>query len=285
MKYCKLIKEDENNLILEALRINNSIWNVKSTLKDFKDRAENGYLVGLMEENLLLGTISSIPLSYNKIMNNYYPTWDSATDNGTFLNAEIEGDSLCCVAITNRFSKVSIIEKIDPKGIYKEWIKEVNNDNWRKNKILSIFINKAINKYLDSNLDPVINFHKRDKSILSGAKIIKIFPDGRVEDKDSLGFNILMSYPTIDDNLRKKIDINSIDCNNIKSIGVSLILGIFKEGLKNKNIKYILPYSRPIKFRYYLTRALYRYSNHLDFDSNNEEIFFQNIKQILTKNF
>jgi len=285
MKYCKLIKEDENNLILEALRINNSIWNVKSTLKDFKDRTENGYLVGLMEENLLLGTISSIPLSYNKIMNNYYPTWDSATDNGTFLNAEIEGDSLCCVAITNRFSKVSIIEKIDPKGIYKEWIKEVNNDNWRKNKILSIFINKAINKYLDSNLDPVINFHKRDKSILSGAKIIKIFPDGRVEDKDSLGFNILMSYPTIDDNLRKKIDINSIDCSNIKSIGVSLILGIFKEGLKNKNIKYILPYSRPIKFRYYLTRTLYRYSNHLDFDSSNEEIFFQNIKQILTKNF
>ena len=283
MRYCRKIIKDEKLYIEDALEINNKIWNVKSTIKEFNSRVENGYLVGLFDSKELLGTISAVPLKYINIINNKYPTWDIVTANGTFNNAKKDADTLCCVAITNKFSKIVTIPNIEAKGRYKEWIEMLNNNHWRRNIELKEFINNSIELYLESNLDPVINFHKKDKLMIKGANVIKIFPDGRVEDCDSLGFNILMSYPVITKEIRKSVEfikeVENINFDNIYSIGKSLIIGVFKEALSNKNIKYILPYSRPIKFKYYLTRVLYRISNNLNFESEKEKDFY---KQILT---
>ena len=285
MRYCRKINREDKSDINDALYINNKIWNVKSTIIEFNSRVINGYLVGLFNSDELLGTISATPLKYRDIINNNYPTWNSVTSNGTFKNAESDADTLCCVAITNKFTKIIETPTIKADGRYKEWIEKIDNNSWRENIELYRFINNSIEFYLESNLDPVINFHKKDKLMVKGAKIIKIFPDGRVDDRDSLGFNILMSYPVITASIREDVEfiksIDIIDFNEIYSIGKSLILGVFKEALNNKEIKYILPYSRPIKFRYYLTRVLYRTSNHLEFESSNEESFYKKVLNIL----
>ncbi len=258
----KLNKEADYKFIEQALEINNKIWNVKSSLKQFISRAENSYLIALFEKNELQGTISGIQLNKNEILGNkLYHTWDGVTGNGTFNNICKDGDTLCCVAIT------SINAVSDSK-------KEIDTENI---SLSEDFINKNIEKYINSGLDPVINFHKKDKGIVKGAKVIKIFPDGRPEDEESLGFNVLMQYPEITEELRSRLLSTGIECENM-SVGKALIIGAVKEAVKNGAIKYIMPYSRPVKYRYYLTRVLLRLKgDSLDFENENEETFYNSV--------
>jgi len=260
----KLNKENNYKEIEQALEINNNIWNVKSTLNEFFQRADNSYLIALFENNILKGTISGISLNrYDILNNNKFHTWNGVTQNGSFSNVNKNGDTLCCVAITSSVS-------------YKD--DKVLNKETENITLSESFINKNIETYLNSGLDPVINFHKKDKGIIKGAEIIKIFPNGRPDDKDSLGFNVLMQYPKITNNLRKELTKININCENM-SIGKALIIGALKESLKNKNINYIMPYSRPVKYRYYLTRVLLRLKgDSLDFENDKEEVFFNSIK-------
>ncbi len=256
----KLNKETNYKEIEQALEINNKIWNVKSSLNQFIARAKNSHLVALFENGELKGTISGILLNKNDILNNEnYHTWNGVTDNGTFNNVNKKGDTLCCVAITS--SKANSTNE------------EINND---ETLILSKdFINKNIENYINSGLDPVINFHKKDKGIIKGAKVVKIFPNGRPEDKFSLGFNILMQYPEITDELRTELLKIDINCENM-SAGKALIIGAVKEAIKNKNISYIMPYSRPVKYHYYLTRVLRRLKgDNFDFENEKEEEFYK----------
>ena len=50
-----------------------------------------------------------------------------------------------------------------------------------------------VRKYLLAGNDPVMNFHRK-----FGAELVEITPDGRPEDRSSLGYTILLRYPPIE---------------------------------------------------------------------------------------
>lgn len=57
---------------------------------------------------------------------------------------------------------------------------------------------KEVRRYLKTVGDPVINWHKRPKAGLKrGAKVVKVVPNARPNDRAALGFGILMEYPPL----------------------------------------------------------------------------------------
>ena len=57
----------------------------------------------------------------------------------------------------------------------------------------------VIEDYVKTNLDNVLRFHRRAKGgMQKGAKVTKILAQGRPEDTDAMGYNILLEYPSID---------------------------------------------------------------------------------------
>ena len=55
---------------------------------------------------------------------------------------------------------------------------------------------ETVRKYLRAGGDPVMRFHQKPKGGLeAGAALVDVIPDGRPEDKSSLGYNMLVKYP------------------------------------------------------------------------------------------
>lgn len=50
-----------------------------------------------------------------------------------------------------------------------------------------------VEKYLPN--DPVYKFHQKPKGGGGGAELVGLIPNGRPEDKSSLGYNMLLKYP------------------------------------------------------------------------------------------
>ena len=222
----RLIGPDEKDEIKEALKINNARWgkNLKSKLREFKARAQKGLLIGAFDrKGKLLGTISAIQVNENDIdkigtKNHWANSWDDITGNGTLSTHKHKGNSLVCVAISTSSAQKS--KKL------KEELKVT------KQKLTS----KKLRAYLSGNRDSVVNFHRAPKGGLkSGAKISKIIPEGRPEDKHALGYNLLMKYP-IPKNLPKISDR--------ASIGTLLIEAAFIYAYQ-KRLRHIYVYSRP----------------------------------------
>ncbi len=62
---------------------------------------------------------------------------------------------------------------------------------------------KKVEKYLLDGNDPVYNFHQKLKGGQSeGAKLIGVIPNGRPEDKSSLGYTMLLKYPAPPENVK-----------------------------------------------------------------------------------
>ena len=122
-----------------------------------------------------------------------------------------KGDTLVCVAIS-----VQSTHKGDP--LPKQGV------TLKKKKLTAA----ALHAYLASDLDPIIRFHSR-------AKIIKVLPHSRPEDRDSLGYNILMQYLT-----PKKQPI----INPSATIGTKLIEACLLYAYQKK-LKHIYVYTRP----------------------------------------
>lgn len=74
--------------------------------------------------------------------------------------------------------------------------------NYKKREIPKLTLkitSDEVKKYLQANLDGVYNFHLKPKGgFKKGADLISLIPNGRPEDKSSLGFNMLLKYPKID---------------------------------------------------------------------------------------
>jgi hypothetical protein len=97
--FVREIRADEDKILNEALAINNDRFKgLPSTKEEFKSRAQNGKLLGVFDEEKLLGSLSCVRLNKSDI--DLLSTWDQATANGTLKNNNPEGDSLLCVAIS-----------------------------------------------------------------------------------------------------------------------------------------------------------------------------------------
>lgn len=221
--YVRRIDPQEFDILTKAVEINNARWQgLPATLKEFIARAQNGLLFGVFEEHEgLVGSLSCVRLKHASVER--LKTWNQATDNGTLSNHDPTGDTLLCVAISVKASRSA-------KPVH----------------IGSVNVNpkQYIEEYVASGKDHVLEFHKKPKGGLPGATVWKIHENGRPEDKESMGYNVLMKYPEITKGTK-------IIRSNTSSPSVLLIehalLYANKQGINN-----VIAFSRPAGFREYL---------------------------------
>jgi len=296
--YCRLIQPKETALIETATAINNEVWGkeLTSTVDEFRSRAQLGYLVGAFGPSGLLGTISGLELPTAalsaaaessraaQLPANPLPpggggqgggaatrlchplsTWEGATANGTFRSAVPGADALCCVAVTSREAakpssgKAAVgLPEMKP-GPYTEWAEFLLGSRDPKLPAeLEALADRLLPAYLQSNLDPVLRFHARDKGPLPGARPWLPIPKGRPADAGSLGYNVLMRYPELTPQAREALLAPSDYAPT--SIGEALVLGAARVAATLPSVKWVVPYSRPAAFRKDLGRLLARIS-------------------------
>ncbi|MBI2010086.1 MAG: acyl--CoA ligase [Candidatus Chisholmbacteria bacterium] len=221
----RFVGPEEENLLKQAVTIHNSRWeeNLKSSLTEFKSRAEHGLLIAALDKNnQVLGTISALKLFESDLEKPFTQTYAGITGNGTLTTHNHKGDSLICVAISSQNLKAKSSKL---KANSKEKLTPT-----------------LLKKYLSSNLDPIIAFHRRPKAGLkTGATIVKVLKNSRPEDKSSLGYNILMKYPTPE----KQPTINPQ-----ATIGTELMEAALLYAYQ-KNLKHIFVYTRPANLAKY----------------------------------
>lgn len=133
-----------------------------------------------------------------------------------------KGESIICVAICGSNYK-------------KETIPDVS-------KIPSA---SEIEKYLKAGKDSVFNFHQKAKGGLGkGAELLAVLPNSRPEDKRALGFNMLMKYPPITQN---------VVINDKASVATQLIEVVMFLAYQ-LDIKNVYAFSRPSGLARYISR-------------------------------
>jgi hypothetical protein len=269
--YCRLIRPRETRFIEEATAINNEVWGkeLTSTVDEFRSRADYGTLVGAFGPEGLLGTISGLELPTSELAaaaanRNALSTWEGATANGTFRTAVPGADALCCVAVTSREAtkpsggKPAPLPEILP-GPAAEWARFLLTS---KDPVLppdlERLADRIIPAYLESNCDPVLRFHARNKGPLPGASPWIPIPKGRPADAGSLGYNVLMRYPELTLDARTALLTPSDYAPT--SIGEALVLGAARVAASMPTVKWVVPYSRPAAYRKDLGRFLARLS-------------------------
>ena len=219
--YVRKINDHETEIIKQALKINNVRFPfVPSTLEEFCARTQNGLFFGVFEEQKgLVGSLSCVQISHPEKIK----TWREASANGTLTNHNPKGDTLLCIAI-------SVISSRRAKLVHFGSVK-VNPK-------------KYVKEYVRSGKDHVLEFHRKPKGGIPGATVWKILPNGRPEDKESMGYNVLMKYPTIDEST-----------NIVRSNAPSPAILLIEHALlyaKEHGIKDVIAFSRPAGFIKYL---------------------------------
>ncbi|MBI3379627.1 acyl--CoA ligase [Candidatus Gottesmanbacteria bacterium] len=227
--FIRKINSNEKVILKKAVEINNSRFlGLPAALSEFKGRAKNGILLGAFEEKEgLVGSISCLRIDLEKVKK--YKTWMEATNNGTLKNNNSKGDSILCVAISMKTN-------------HRQQI--TNNKQKIKNNKLEKLAKQYIKFYVTSGKDYVINFHMKPKGGLPGATVWKILENGRKDDKESMGYNVIMEYPKPGKN--QKI---------IKSKNTAPSVTLIEEVLsyaQKQGIKNVIAFSRPSGYREYL---------------------------------
>ncbi len=252
--YVRQIKSNEQAILKKVIVINNDRWKgLPATLKEFIARAQNGLLFGVFnQKNNLYGSLSCVRLSLNKV--NKLKTWNEATDNGTLTNHEPRGNTLLCVAISvTLLFEPEQPQSRRPNALLKKEGRDINVatlhqfKNLSKRK-LSLLAKQYIKEYVDSDKDHVLNFHRKPKGGLPGAKVWKILENGRPDDREACGYNVLMKYPEIS-RLTKIIHSTS-------SVPSVMLIEHVLLYAKEHGIKNIIAFSRPVGLRQFLNTKI-----------------------------
>ena len=156
-----------------SFKLHNNAW-APLTLdhKTFKKNISKQFiLLAIDKAGDLAGQVAFIRsgLSSNELLRTPY--------NKLFTDeiVDLDGAALVCTSISSRDYKP------DP-------VPEVN----------IISTDKEVRDYLQGGHDPVFRFHQQPKGGLArGAEFVDVIPQGRPEDKSSLGYNMLLKYPPI----------------------------------------------------------------------------------------
>lgn len=227
--YVRRIYPNETEVLTQSVGINNSRFiGLPATIGEFRQRARNGFLFGAFEEKgELVGSISGLRMNMDKLKK--VKIWREASGDGTLINHDPSGGTLLCVAISVK----------SKKDYPRNWNKISENK-------LKKFAKKNIKDYVDSNKDYIINFHKIPKGGLSGAEVWRILESGRLDDKDAVGYNVLMRYPKIN----KKV-MRSHNTSPAIMLIEEVLYYAWQNGIKN-----VIAFSRPAGFREYLLTKL-----------------------------
>ncbi|OHA62097.1 MAG: hypothetical protein A3E07_03775 [Candidatus Wildermuthbacteria bacterium RIFCSPHIGHO2_12_FULL_45_9] len=244
--YCRLILPAEDSMLKEAVSINNERWSIPSSFDEFRQRSKNGYLVGVFDEQgVLQGSISCLQATKKDLMN--WKTWNEATANGTLSTSNPAGDILLCAAISVRAGALSQSEQTlahtaDAILEKRFGVGQEGEEQLQK------FAADSIEEYAKSNLDNVLRFHRKAKGgFAAGAEVIEIMPESRPEDKDALGYNILMEYPR----LEKEIQIRKTPNAHLSTMLIEHAMTIAKENGCTR----VLAFSRPAQLRLHIAKA------------------------------
>ena len=226
--YVRRIKEAENRIIRNALKIHNDRWKpLALSYGNFVNWVENGTVFGVFESDEgLVGSVSCLRLKKEKL--DKVATWKEVTQMGTFENNDPKGNSLVCVSITVKGNEKEKDQKLI-KG---------------KNDIKKL-AEKEVEKYVASGTDHVLSFHQRPKNGVPGAKVYRIIPNSRPEDKESMGYNVIMKYPEV--NSATKVTKSQLPGSTPAELLIQNVLYYAKE----RKIKYVFAFSRPAEFRTY----------------------------------
>lgn len=214
--YVRQVATNKKDVIKRALEINNARFPfVPATLEEFCARTQNALFFGVFDESEgLVGSLSCVRAFHPEKLT----TWGEAVK-----SHNPKGDTLLCIAISVKSSRRA---KLVHLGSVK-----VNSK-------------KYIEEYVRSGRDHVLEFHRQSKGGIPGATVWRILPNGRPEDKEAMGYNVLMKYPTIDESTK-------IVRSNAPSPSVLLIEHALLYA-KEHGIKEVIAFSRPSGFRKYL---------------------------------
>ena len=248
--YCRLIGPDEKEMLEKVVEINNKRWPVASSQKEFEQRAKNGYLIGVFnEEGDLLGTLSAFQTTRDRLAE--VKTWDEATGKGTLQTHNPAGEVMLCASIT--VVDQSLASNVKKPGFISQELAD-----------------RVIGDYLKTNLDNVLRFHRKPKGGMEkGGEVTKILPQGRPEDADAMGYNVLVEYPEID--RRKRILKTKDFTPSVLLIEQAMQLA------KEKGCAGVVAFSRPAQFRLHLAKAL---DASLPFEPHNAEEFAKFVKRV-----
>ena len=90
-------------------------------------------------------------------------------------------------------------------------------------------------KYLASGGDPVYAFHVKKKGDIEGAKLLSLLPDARPDDKLSLGYCMLLEYPSIP----------AVPCIPKRGSAASQLIEAVMEFARQQDVKRVFAFSRP----------------------------------------
>lgn len=228
--YIRAIKPGEDNILKQVTDINNSRFQgLPAPVDEFKQRSKNGLLLGAFKETgEVIGSISCLRIGEPEIKS--FKTWNEASGSGSLENNNPKGDSLLCLAIS-----------VAGRPLEKK--KTLGNK-----KHLAKLAKKEIENYVNLGVDYVLNFHQKSKAGIDGAKIFKILENGRAEDKDSLGFNVIVKYPKISKGTKLTHNLNA-------SASIKLIEYVLNYA-KEQGIENVYAFSRPAGFRDYLNSKI-----------------------------
>ena len=240
--YCRLIGAREKEVIEKAVKINNKRWPIASEVSEFELRAKNGYVIGVfLEEEKLLGTLSALQTTKEKLED--VKTWGEATGQGTLQTHDPVGEIMLCASITVVQSLASNTKK---PGFISQKLAD-----------------RVVGDYLKTNLDNVIRFHRKSKGGMGkGGDIVKVLPQGRPEDVDAMGYNVLIEYPEI-----------GPDTKIVKTKNASPSILLIEQAMilaKEKGCSKVAAFSRPAQFRLHLAKAL---DDSIPFEPYNAEEF------------
>ncbi len=229
--YVRRIKPTETDILRAAVKINNDRWTgLPATLSQFRSRATNGILWGAFEESAgLVGSLSCVRLSLQEIQK--LRTWDEATAEGTLSNDDPHGDTILCVAI-------SVASRSRARSADKKQRSPAVESAMRQ------AAQKMIHDYVTSGKDHVLQFHTQPKAGIRGATVWKILANGRPEDRESMGYNVLMKYPALSETTKI---VRSRSASPSFLLIEHALLFAKKMGLGN-----VIAFSRPSGFRQYL---------------------------------
>ncbi|MDP2664503.1 MAG: AMP-binding protein, partial [bacterium] len=176
-EFLRLTGEDKP-LLKEALQLYNYCWQpLLLDEKTFLEQAQNGViLIALNQKGKIEGMITFLrtSMSEEQLKNTSYR---ELTDNFTLKNNKKDGNKIICVSICS---------------VSYQPLAEVPS---KEDVIMPS--KEQMTEYLASEKDLTYNFHKKPKGGILGAELVSLIEQGRPEDLLSLGYNMLMKYPSL----------------------------------------------------------------------------------------
>ncbi|MDP4008524.1 MAG: class I adenylate-forming enzyme family protein [Candidatus Peregrinibacteria bacterium] len=225
-----LLKSNNKPYMKRAFELYNHCWDpLTIDMNKFVQYIDNGTTILATKDGKVEGFLSMVitDISEDEIANS---TYSQITGDLTLSTSKEQGDKVICVAIgSSNYEKKSVLDQ--------QFNAVSKPQTPTEEEVL---------KYLNDGLDSVYKFHSGAKGGLSeGASLIKLMPNSRPEDESSMGYNMLMKYPSLTE--------LEIIPNSSRSIGVQLIESAMNYATKC-TLRDVYAFSRPAGLKEYLTK-------------------------------